>query len=1093
MPDMQALMIPGGGGLVIQANNITSQSFCTITNSIFTNNSASSGQYWFLSPSTNPIEYFGLGRGGGISIVFRGGSANTTVLIDSVRIEGNMAQYGGGLYLAFSETSGNNVTIVDTVVTDNRALVVKGIIISDGYGPSKSNLSKGGGVFLHFITTNTKLPFNITVVIKTSIFIFNTADDGVGGGFAIDVFSIIQSAIASNRLLIENCLFNNSTAIMGSSIHISQTGNSQQPLLSTTLCCSNFTTNGGYIGNVRIESMLVILKGTLMFTENQAPALNLRFSSIVLLPSTHVYFFGNQVALFICDCSSVVVNNGVSLLFVNNTADDGFGVITATSCSLDQPGNRYCFIRHSNSSLHPNNWGINVIFIGNEENTINVESAQSCTWPNTDKNTTFCWEGWSYWSTAGVRQPCHSRLMSGPAYISHTGPTKYTVYPGECISGFTVYDDWDNDITDSSKFRADLLLGPKVNIEANTDCVCRHLPIESDQCLAEAITEQCQSNEIPIKPSNFNDYVNHTSRIFVYLDNIPGVIVDIEFKTCDNGSLYQTVEISGKSYNQCICEQLIYSRVCPRKMEGSQCITYCESSCFIPSFYDNSTIRFFKDQSCISCADPDYGVAINFPRYICAPYEPYGVAIYIFLQLVPVLIMMIVLAVLHINITNGNLNGYILYSQMVTLQFPELGYTGWVPTVGKQFEYFFFMNHYVTIPLVVYSIWNLNFLTLYPVPFSIPNVPTAVDVILLQYVTAACPLLFIAVSYTWIHCYNNGYGLVVHTTRPCHRILARFWRKLNIQPSLIDTYAGLILLSYMRFLAVSVKLLQLIANDLYHTPLAITSEEVVQHTMLGILAILCLLVFVTLPMMVLLLYPFKIFQQCLTCCRLNKPGLHALVDACQGCFKNSATDGVERRYFAGIYLFFRFCYLAIFMTPIRITSLQEDFPNSQLVIAEAGLSFIMTGLVVILRPYKSTAHNVIDFLMFFFMMLIALFILLPSLSINTSQDPSIILMKGPLYLPFFLLYAYIIYRVIKSCFCFCVIRCKNVHHHFFPDNDETPSEQQPLLSSPQHTATEVALDNCVSDYPEVHHVRSRDQQSNHYQVLNELERNAEEN
>ena len=169
-----------------------------------------------------------------------------------------------------------------------------------------------------------------------------------------------------------------------------------------------------------------------------------------------------------------------------------------------------------------------------------------------------------------------------------------------------------------------------------------------------------------------------------------------------------------------------------------------------------------------------------------------------------------------------------------------------------------------------------------------------------------------------------------------------------------------------------------------HSPLAITSEEVVQHTMLGILAILCLLVFVTLPMMVLLLYPFKIFQQCLTCCRLNKPGLHALVDTCQGCFKNSATDGVERRYFAGIYLFFRFCYVAIFMTPIRIASLQEDFPNSQLVIAEAGLSFIMTGLVVILRPYKSTAHNVIDFLMFFFMTLIALFILLPSLSINTS-------------------------------------------------------------------------------------------------------------
>ena len=119
---------------------------------------------------------------------------------------------------------------------------------------------------------------------------------------------------------------------------------------------------------------------------------------------------------------------------------------------------------------------------------------------------------------------------------------------------------------------------------------------------------------------------------------------------------------------------------------------YFDSNCFTPFLYyfiiplDNTG----KYQSCISCADPDYGVAINFPRYICAPYEPYGVAVYIFLQLVPVLIMMIVLAVFHINITNGNLNGYILYSQMVTLQFPELGYTGWVPSVGNNLNTFLY-------------------------------------------------------------------------------------------------------------------------------------------------------------------------------------------------------------------------------------------------------------------------------------------------------------------------------------------------------------------------------------------------------------------
>ena len=47
------------------------------------------------------------------------------------------------------------------------------------------------------------------------------------------------------------------------------------------------------------------------------------------------------------------------------------------------------------------------------------------------------------------------------------------------------------------------------------------------------------------------------------------------------------------------------------------------------------------------------------------------------------------------------------------------------------------------------------------------------------------------------------------------------------------------------------------------------------------------------------------FQQCLTWCKFDRPCLHALVDAYQGCFKNSATDGTmyntKQRYFAGLY------------------------------------------------------------------------------------------------------------------------------------------------------------------------------------------------
>ena len=122
------------------------------------------------------------------------------------------------------------------------------------------------------VTTKT-YPHNVTVVIKTSTFVLNIAD--TGGGLAIGMSSDLhQYSVTSNRLLIENCLFDSNTASAGSSMHISQMGNSQQPLLNTTLCCSNFTNNGVYVdrfefeflSSVFIQSLPMTLQGTIMFT-----------------------------------------------------------------------------------------------------------------------------------------------------------------------------------------------------------------------------------------------------------------------------------------------------------------------------------------------------------------------------------------------------------------------------------------------------------------------------------------------------------------------------------------------------------------------------------------------------------------------------------------------------------------------------------------------------------------------------------------------------------------------------------------------------------------------------------------------------------
>ena len=126
----------------------------------------------------------------------------------------------------------------------------------------------------------------------------------------------------------------------------------------------------------------------------------------------------------------------------------------------------------------------------------------------------------------------------------------------------------------------------------------------------------------------------------------------------------------------------------------------------------------------------------------------------------------------------------------------------------------------------------------------------------------------------------------------------------------------------MRFLATSVKLLQFTPvydEEKIFSHLAFYYDANLlyfgwPHVVYGVLAIVCLLVFVVPPMVVLLFYHLQCFQRCLTCCKLDRPGLHALVDVCQGCFKNSATDGSERRYFAGICLLFRALYVSSFIS-----------------------------------------------------------------------------------------------------------------------------------------------------------------------------------
>ena len=733
--------------------------------------------------------------------------------------------------------------------------------------------------------------------------------------------------------------------------------------------------------------------------------------------------------------SFIILNTGSSLLFKYNSASGHGGAIYADTCTLGQAGLEDCIFKHSNPSLHPDDWGVSITFVDNQRmtiyydepqtNAIYVDSVKSYNMFSNPSNSTFRWTGWSY----SYDDDCTRELSSGPAYFIYTGPLNYTVSSGgylpAIIHNLTVYDIWGIDITDRDKIMVEIVSGNAYMY-----------------IMYEKLQRSTLSSSIWIDCYN----LHHSSLLYVYPLQFSGVAITVYFDRCSKVPICENCWSPG------------HYGACPS--------TYMYVDTEFPCAQGRIGIL------CGKCNDSDgYAIAINDPDLSCIKCNSsyYGVALFLLLQLVPTLVLLILLVVLHINITDGGLSGFVMFSQMITLQFPGLGYTSWVPTVychGPSTEISFtiidlYHHYYLSIPLTVYSIWNLNFLNLDPVPFCIPPIDTAAEAILLQYITAACPLVFIAVTYTWIKWYNNGYRLVVYTTRPVHQLLARFWQKFKIQPSLIDTYAGLILLSYMRFLATSAKLLkftfvmdetQKYTDHEYYTVSFYCDANLRYfgwpHAAYGVLAILCLLVFVVTPTIVLLFYHLKSFQRCLTRCKLDRPGLHALVDAYQGCFKNSATDDSERRYFAGIYLLFRFFYVAVIVAPINGALMFI------LLSIEICLSFVLAAMIVLFRPYKQVFHSFTNFIFVFFLLLLSSYVLFGYMVHIESHFP----LTGfcIMFLPFLGLCLYITCHLVKL---WCVqILCKNKTERNAVD-EEPDQEQAPLIVP----VTTVSVNDFVAD------------------------------
>ena len=227
------------------------------------------------------------------------------------------------------------------------------------------------------------------------------------------------------------------------------------------------------------------------------------------------------------------------------------------------------------------------------------------------------------------------------------------------------------------------------------------------------------------------------------------------------------------------------------------------------------------------------------------------------------------------------------------------------------------------------------------------------------------------------------------------------------------------------------------------------------------------------PIVLLILYPTRIFRKCITCCGFRR--WHALLtfmEAFQGHYKDGTNGTWDFRMVSALYLIFR-C--------LNVLSFFDSHSNSihAFTWLRSSILFVSTSLFfAIIRPYKVNYFNAIDsFLLVIlgFLHLICQFVLyLP------NQKNSHIVRVGGLLIvgfPHAALMLYILYIILKktkvlhclkkkyqrllSMFCLnkhSLVEANNDHGGHdtdsLPDRLVNPNEYEPLIPAVNHQGTE---------------------------------------
>ena len=450
--------------------------------------------------------------------------------------------------------------------------------------------------------------------------------------------------------------------------------------------------------------------------------------------------------------------------------------------------------------------------------------------------------------------------------------------------------------------------------------------------------------------------------------------------------------------------------VFPKKLFFDKGIPLPSKVSELNSFMCGNLNREIGSYLCGRCANGT-GPAIYYFGSKCVPCSAVNILYYLLLQYLPNTIMFLAIIVFRINITAAPMVHYVIFcnATVLTVGFFSGEYSNIMLSLEHKYLY---IKYIIKLFLTMKAVWTFDILLFLSPPLCISQHIQEIYTPYLSTLAAFYPFILLLIIYAAIQLHAHDCKLVVRLWKLFHRTYVRFRRAWDPNASMIQAFATLLFLSYIKFLLIMYEPIGV--SSIYNQTMS--SVKTVMYLdpniprndpkrIYSFLLSVIIFIFILLPpSLLLIIFPTRLFNKV---SQYLKPrwivSINIFVDTFNSCYKDG-TDGTrDYRAVSGyilatclllpsIQILFTLQQLAPFITSVYIT-----------------LFIVFTVLFAAMRPYKHSAANVSGVAL-----LAAMTLLFFSLQLFLSHNRfSLIMIFVILGLPHCVFYSYLVYQLGK--------------------------------------------------------------------------------